>query len=161
MYTKCIVTIDHSDNRYTYWRMFGDAYINLNPFKGFNVRSTFGLDYAQKSQRIFTYPITEGNVANDKNAVEAKQEHWTKWMWNAIATYNLEIGKHRGDAMVGMELNREDDINFSGYKEDYSILTPDYMWPNAGSGTAQAYGSGEGYSLVSFFGKLNYTYDDK
>ena len=151
----------NSDNRYTYWRMFGDAYINLNPLKGFNVRSTFGLDYAQKSQRIFTYPITEGNVANDKNAVEAKQEHWTKWMWNAIATYNLEIGKHRGDAMVGMELNREDDINFSGYKEDYSILTPDYMWPNAGSGTAQAYGSGEGYSLVSFFGKLNYTYDDK
>ena len=151
----------NSDNRYTYWRMFGDAYINLNPFKGFNVRSTFGLDYAQKSQRIFTYPITEGNVANDKNAVEAKQEHWTKWMWNAIATYNLEIGKHRGDAMVGMELNREDDINFSGYKEDYSILTPDYMWPNAGSGTAQAYGSGEGYSLVSFFGKLNYSYADK
>ena len=31
------------------------------------------------------------------------------------------------------------------------------MWPNAGSGTAQAYGSGEGYSLVSFFGKLNYS----
>ena len=146
----------NSDNRYTYWRMFGDAYINLNPFKGFNVRSTFGLDYAQKSQRIFTYPITEGNVANDKNAVEAKQEHWTKWMWNAIATYNLEIGKHRG-----MELNREDDIHFSGYKEDYAILTPDYMWPDAGSGTAQAYGAGEGYSLVSFFGKLNYTYDDK
>lgn len=151
----------NSDNRYTYWRMFGDAYINLNPFKGFNLRSTFGLDYAQKSQRIFTYPITEGTVANDKNAVEAKQEHWTKWMWNAIATYNLEIGKHRGDAMVGMELNREDDIHFSGYKEDYSILTPDYMWPDAGSGTAQAYGAGEGFSLVSFFGKLNYTYDDK
>lgn len=151
----------NSDNRYTYWRMFGDAYINLNPFKGFNLRSTFGLDYAQKSQRIFTYPISEGNVANDKNAVETKQEHWTKWMWNAIATYNLEIGKHRGDAMIGVELNREDDIHFSGYKEDYAILTPDYMWPDAGSGTAQAYGAGEGYSLISSFGKLNYTYDDK
>ena len=151
----------NSDNRYTYWRMFGDSYINLNPFKGFNLRSTFGLDYAQKSQRIFTYPITEGNVANNKNAVEAKQEHWTKWMWNAIATYNVEVGKHRGDAMVGTELNREDDSYFSGYKEDFSILNPDYMWPNAGSGTAQAYGSGEGFSLVSFFGKLNYTYDDK
>lgn len=151
----------NSDNRYTYWRMFGDAYVNLNPFKGFNLRSTFGLDYAQKAQRIFTYPITEGNVANDKNAVEAKQEHWTKWMWNAIATYKIEAGKHRGDAMVGTELNREDDNYFSGYKEDFSILNPDYMWPNAGSGTAQAYGSGEGFSLVSFFGKLNYTYDDR
>ena len=146
----------NADNRYTYWRMFGDAYINLSLFKGFNIRSTFGLDY-----RIFTYPITEGNVANDNNAVEAKQEHWMKWMWNAVATYNLEIGKHRGDVMAGIELNREDDEWFSGYKEDYTILNPDYMWPDAGVGTAQAYGSGEGYSLVSFFGKLNYTYDDK
>lgn len=151
----------NADNRYTYWRMFGDAYINLNPMKGLNLRSTFGLDYAQKEQRVFTYPITEGNVANSTNAVEAKQEHWTKWMWNAIATYNIEIGKHRGDAMAGMELNREDDIHFSGYKQSYAILTPDYMWPDAGSGTAQSYGSGEGYSLVSFFGKLNYSYDDK
>ena len=151
----------NADNRYTYWRMFGDAYINLSLFKGFNIRSTFGLDYAQKKQRIFTYPITEGNMANDKNAVEAKQEHWTKWMWNAVATYNLEIGKHRGDVMAGIELNREDDEWFSGYKEDFTILNPDFMWPDAGVGTAQAYGSGEGYSLVSFFGKLNYTYDDK
>ena len=151
----------NADNRYTYWRMFCDAYINLSLFKGFNIRSTFGLDYAQKKQRIFTYPITEGNVANDNNAVEAKQEHWTKWMWNAVATYNLEIGKHRGDVMAGIELNREDDEWFSGYKEDFTILNPDFMWPDAGVGTAQAYGSGEGYSLVSFFGKLNYTYDDK
>ena len=151
----------NADNRYTYWRMFGDAYVNLNPFKGFNIRSTFGLDYAQKQQRIFTYPITEGNMANSTNAVEAKQEHWTKWMWNAVATYNMEIGKHRGDAMVGMELNREDSNYFSEKKEDYIMLNPDYMWPDAGTGTAMAFGGGSGYSLVSFFGKLNYTYDDR
>lgn len=151
----------NSDNRYTYWRMFGDAYLNLNPFKGFNLRTTFGIDYSQKQQRIFTYPVTEGNVANSTNAVEAKQEHWMKWMWNAVATYNLEIGKHRGDVMAGMELNRDQTTWYSGYKEDYTILTPDFMWPDAGSGEAQAYGSSEGYSLVSFFGKLNYSYDDR
>lgn len=151
----------NSDNRYVYWRMFGDAYINLNLFKGFNLRSTFGIDYAQKQQRIFTYPITEGNVANDRNAVEAKQEHWMKWMWNAVATYNLEKGRHRADFMAGVELNRENDIWFSGYKEEFSILDPDYMWPDAGVGTAQAYGSGEGYSLVSFFAKVNYTFADR
>lgn len=151
----------NSDNRYTYWRLFGDAFVNLNPFKGFNIRSTFGLDYSQKMQRIFTYPITEGNVAKATNAVEAKQEHWTKWMWNAVATYNIEIGKHRADAMLGMELNREDDTNFSGYKEGFIILNPNYMWPDAGVGTAQSYGTGSGYSLVSYFGKLNYAYDDK
>ena len=151
----------NSDNRYTYWRMFGDAFININPIADFNIKSTFGIDYSQKQQRMFTYPITEGTVANPTNAVEAKQEHWTKWMWNAIATYNLERGAHRGDIMVGTELNREDDSWLSGKAYDFAVLNPDYMWPNAAVGEAEAYGSGEGYTLVSFFGKLNYTYADR
>jgi TonB-linked SusC/RagA family outer membrane protein len=151
----------NSDNRYTYWRMFGDAFININPFANFNIKSTFGLDYAQKQQRIFTYPVTEGTVANPTNAVEAKQEHWTKWMWNAIATYNLERDLHRGDVLVGIELNREDDSWLSGKAYDFAVLNPDYMWPNSAVGNAEAYGAGEGYSLVSFFGKVNYTYNDR
>lgn len=160
-YNPVAVLERNKDNRYTYWRMFGDAYLNLNPFKGFNIRTTFGLDYSQKQQRFFTYPVTEGNVANNKNGVEAKQEHWTKWMWNAVATYNMELGKNRIDLMAGMELNRQDDIYFSGYKEGFSILNPDYMWPGAGTTNPQAYGGGSGYSLVSFFGKANYNYADK
>ena len=160
-YNPVAVLERNKDNRYTYWRMFGDAYLNLNPFKDFNIRTTFGLDYSQKQQRFFTYPVTEGNVANNKNGVEAKQEHWTKWMWNAVATYNMELGKNRIDLMAGMELNRQDDIYFSGYKEGFSILNPDYMWPDAGTANPQAYGGGSGYSLVSFFGKANYNYADK
>ena len=151
----------NSDNRYIYWRMFGDAFININPIKNFNIKSTFGLDYAQKQQRIFTYPITEGTVANATNGVEAKQEHWTKWMWNAIATYNIEKGKHHGDAMVGMELNREDDVWFSGKKYDYAVLTPDYMWPNAGTGIQTVTGAGDSYKLMSYFGKIDYNWNDQ
>lgn len=151
----------NADNRYTYWRTFGDVYLNLNPFKGFNLKTTFGVDYSQKQQRIFTYPVTEGNVANATNGVEAKQEHWMKWMWNAVASYNLEIAQHRADFMAGVELNRDNYTWFSGYKENFSILNPDFMWPDAGSGEAMAYGSSEGYSLLSFFAKANYTYADR
>ncbi len=151
----------NKDNRYTYWRMFGDVYLNLDFGKGFSARTTFGLDYAQKKQRIFTYPITEGTMANPKNGVEGKQEHWTRWMWNAIVTYNKDFGKNHIDALAGMELIRETSEWFSGYKEDFTILTPDYMWPDAGVGTAMSYGSSEGYSLVSFFGKVNYSYDSR
>ncbi|MBQ9598131.1 MAG: TonB-dependent receptor [Bacteroidales bacterium] len=151
----------NADNRYTYWRTFGDVYLNLNPLKGLNIRATFGLDYSQKSQRILTYPVTEGNVANSLNASELKQEHWLKWMGNLVATWAFEFGKHRGDVMVGMELNRERNQNASAYKEEYLVLTPDYMWPSAGVGNAQASGSSDGYSLVSFFGKINYNFDER
>lgn len=119
--------VRNKDNRYTYWRLFGDAYINLNPFKGFNLRTTFGLDYSQKQQRFFTYPITEGNVANSTNAVEAKQEHWTRWMWNLVASYNIDFGKNHIDALAGVELIRESSNWFSGYKRDFSVLNPDFM----------------------------------
>ena len=155
------IIYDNRNNRYTYWRLFGDAYVNLNPVKGLNIRSTFGLDYAQKYQRNFTLPYNTGFLNSDKDAVEMKQEHFTKWMWNAVATYELEIGKHRGDVMAGMELNREDDINFAAYREGFAILTPDYMYPSAGVGQSQASGGAGGFSLVSFFGKLNYSYADK
>ena len=151
----------NADNRYYYWRMFGDAYLNINPMKGLNLKTTFGLDYSQKEQRIFTYPVTEGTVANATNAVEAKQEHWLKWMWNAIATYNFEAGNHRGDVLLGTEINREDDTWFSGKAYDFAVLNPDYMWPSAAVGEAEAYGGGGGYTLVSYFGKVNYNYADR
>ena len=144
----------NSDNRYSYWRMFGDAFLNINPFKGFNIKTTFGIDYAQKEQRIFTYPVTEGTVANPTNAVEGKQEHWLKWMWNAVATYNMEIGRHRADFLLGTEINREKDTWFSGKAYDFAVLNPDYMWPSAAVGEAEAYGGGGGFTLVSFFRPL-------
>ena len=149
------------DNEYTQWRMFGDVHLSITPFKNFMVRTTLGMDYTQKEQRFFTYPIANGKVMRTDSAVEDKQEHTMRWMWNAIATYNLEIGKHRGDAMIGTELNRMDYKMSSAKRYELAILNTDYMWPSAGAGRQLAEGFGEGFSLLSFFGKVNYTYDDK
>ena len=149
------------DNKYTQWRMFGDVHLSITPFKNFMIRTTLGMDYTQKEQRFFTYPIPNGKVMRTDSAVEGKQEHNMRWMWNAIATYNLEIGKHRGDAMIGTEINRQDYKMYSSKRYELAILNTDYMWPSAGAGRQLADGFGEGFSLVSFFGKINYTYDDK
>ena len=149
------------DNKYTQWRMFGDVHLSITPFKNFMIRTTLGMDYTQKEQRFFTYPIANGKVMRTDSAVEGKQEHNMRWMWNAIATYNLEIGKHRGDAMIGTEISRQDYKMYSSKRYELAILNTDYMWPSAGAGRQLADGFGEGFSLVSFFGKINYTYDDK
>ena len=152
---------NEKDNEYTQWRMFGDVHLTITPFKNFMIRTTLGMDYTQKEQRFFTYPIPNGKVMRTDSAVEGKQEHNMRWMWNAIATYNLEIGKHRGDAMIGTEVNRQDYKMYSSKRYELAILNTDYMWPSAGAGRQLADGFGEGFSLVSFFGKINYTYDDK
>jgi len=149
------------DNAYTQWRMFGDAHASITPFKNFTIRTTLGMDYTQKEQRFFTYPIANGKVMRTDSAVESKQEHTMRWTWNAIATYNLEIGRHRADAMIGTEVNRQDYKMSSAKRYDLAILNTDYMWPSAGAGRQLAEGFGEGFSLVSYFGKVNYTYNEK
>ena len=121
---------NNKDNEYTQWRMFGDAHLSITPFKNFTVRTTLGLDYTQKEQRFFLYPIANGKMKRTDSAVESKQEHWMNWMWNAIATYNLEVGKHRADAMIGMEVNRYDFKWSSAKRYELSVLNTDYMWPS-------------------------------
>ncbi len=152
---------NNKDNKYTQWRMFGDAHLAINPFKNFTIRTTFGIDYSQKQQRFFLYPIANGKMKRTESAAESKQEHWMRWMWNAIATYNFQIGLHRADAMIGYELNRQDDNSSRAQRYELAILNTDYMWPSAGTGRQIAEGSGSGFSLVSYFGKANYTYADK
>ena len=152
---------NNKDNKYTQWRSFGDIHLSINPFKNFMVRTTLGMDYSQKEQRFFTYPIANGKMMRTDTAAESKQEHWMRWMWNAIATYNFESGDHRGDVMLGVEINRHDYKWMSAKRYELAILNTDYMWPSAGSGRQLAQGSGDGFSLVSFFGKANYTYADK
>jgi len=149
------------DNEYTQWRMFGDVHLSVTPLKNLMVRTTLGMDYTQKEQRFFTYPIANGKVMRTESAVEGKQEHTMRWMWNAIATYNIEIGLHRADLMVGTEVNRMDYKMNSAKRYELAILNTDYMWPSAGAGRQLAEGFGEGFSLVSFFGKANYTYNDR
>ena len=60
------------DNEYTQWRSFGDVHLSITPIKNFMIRTTLGMDYTQKEQRFFTYPIENGKVKRTDSAVESK-----------------------------------------------------------------------------------------
>jgi TonB-linked SusC/RagA family outer membrane protein len=66
--------------------------------------------------------------------------------------------------LAGMEMNRQNDINFNAYTAGdgaFAIETPEYMWPGVSTGTAAVGGGSTGFSLLSYFGKANYSYDDR
>lgn len=150
----------NKDNPYSYWRLFGNAYIDIKPIKNLTIRSNFGLDYSNYYQRYLTYSFT-GRLGSDLTSSKLIQNHFMKWTWSNIATYNMEIGKHRIDYLLGTELNYQNDISFSAEKRTYELEDPDYMWPSAGVGEAFATGGATGYRLVSFFGKADYVYNDR
>ena len=55
---------ENKDNRYTYWRIFGNAFIDINPIKDLHIRSNFGLDYGNFYKRSLTYSFQNGYVTN-------------------------------------------------------------------------------------------------
>ncbi|MDR0541774.1 MAG: SusC/RagA family TonB-linked outer membrane protein, partial [Dysgonamonadaceae bacterium] len=150
----------NKDNPYTFWRLFGNAFIDIQPIKNLHFKTNFGVDYGNFYQRMLTYSFT-GRLGSDLTSSKMYQSHAMKWNWANTATYDLTFGKNRMDFLLGMEMNSSDDISFAAERQTYELETPEYMFPSAGTGEAFTTGGATGYKLLSYFGKINYVYDDK
>lgn len=150
----------NKDNAYTFYRLFGNTYIDIEPVKNLHLKSTFGVDYGNFYQRLLTYSFT-GRLGSDLTSSKMSQSHSTRWNWTNTATYDLSFGKNRMDFLLGTEMINQQDVWFGAEKQTYELETPEYMFPSVGVGEAFATGCATGYSLLSYFGKVNYVYDDK
>jgi TonB-linked SusC/RagA family outer membrane protein len=151
----------NKDNAYSYWRTFGNFFINLEPVKNLNFKSNFGVDYGNFFKRYLQHSYVSGYLESDLNAVNLEQSHWMKWTWSNTVSYAREIGNHKFDLLGGMETFKENNIDFSAYKEGFETESANYMWPNVGTGTSNTLGGATGYSLLSYFGKVNYSFADR
>lgn len=151
----------NKDNRYAYWRVFGNAWLNINPVKGLNIKTNFGIDYDNYYRHDYNHSYTAGKLSNAIASTALQQGHWLKWNWTSTVTYNLKIKGHALDVLAGVELFRQHNIDFNAYREGYAVETLNVMWPDLGTGQANASGAATGYALLSFFGKIDYCYGDR
>lgn len=151
----------NKDNSLNVWRLFGNAFIDIKPIKGLLLRSNFGLDYDAAFIHSYNYTFHSDIVNNDTNSTTLSQANDSKWTWTNTANYNFTLAKeHNFTVLAGMELFRQSRIDFSGYNEDYDIENSDYMYPDASVGVEKSTGNKSAYSLVSFFGKVDYNWRD-
>ena len=151
----------NKDNRLKMWRIFGNGYIDLKPLKGLTLRSNFGLDYNANFIHHMTYTFISDNVSEKTPKTSVDQTNDLKWNWSNTANYLVPLPEeHTLTALAGFELYKQDFVNINGTAEDFAIENELYMWPNAATGTMRLNGANVGYSLVSFFGKLDYNWQD-
>ena len=151
----------NKDNSLNYWRLFGNAYVDVKPFKGFTFRSNFGIDYYSSFINSKGYTYHSDIVNNDIAKTTLSHNNEVNWTWSNTVNYNFKVAdKHDLTVLLGTEMNKQTVVDFSAYSEEYAIETPDYMWPNAATGTMRNNGAKVGYRLASFFGKIDYNYDD-
>ncbi len=150
------------DNRLKKWRIFANAYVDITPMKGLLFRSNFGIDYTNSNIRSLQHTWNSDVVKNSTNASTLSQTHSTKWTWSNTLQYNFDIvEKHNLNILVGIEAHQDNYIDFSGRRTDYPLETYDYMWPSAGTGIQTVTGAGDAYKLMSYFGKVDYNWNDQ
>ena len=80
----------------------------------------------------------------------------------AFLTYDYHKDQHRGQLMGGYEYMDNIKQNFDASTGELEI--PEFTWNDLGAGNKQYYGVGSGksrYKLISFFGRLSYTYNNR
>ena len=149
------------DNRLKIWRIFGNAFVNIQPLQGLTLRSSFGVDYEAGFIHSVTYTWHSDVVNNSTPSATVSQANDMKWTWSNTATYNFTLAaEHTFNLLAGLELYSQTRDDFSSYAQMYALETYKYMWPNAATGTQRASGIEEGYNLVSLFGKVDYNWKD-
>ena len=149
------------DNRLKMYRVFGNAFVNITPIKGLLLRSNFGIDYWSEFIHSVTYTWHSDVVNNSTPSSNLGTKTSMKWTWSNTANYNFYIGTdHNFIVLAGMELHKDVEDRSSAYAQMFALENYKYMWPDAATGTQRAGGIEEGYSLMSFFGKLDYNWKD-
>lgn len=152
---------DNAQNHYNYLRVLGNAFIEIKPIKDLTFKSNYGIDYGSFFERNLSYSYQSGYLNNDINRVNNKQSHSIKQTWTNTLAYNKQIGMHKIDALAGMESYHEYFEEFQAGVEGFELENPDYMYIDAGTGIRSNGGFGTEYKLLSYFGKIDYNYNDR
>lgn len=141
--------------------IFGNLYANAQLTKDLKVSTNFGIDWRnglnRDIERIFDTGIKKRLINSLRNA---NSEDFN-WNFNTTLQYNLRSERSDFEVLLGTELIKNNSLFSSSYREEFALETLDYFVENAGSGKQIVSGSRAGYSLLSYFGKVNYAFDKK
>ena len=152
---------DNKQNKYNYLRLFGNVFADLTIVKGLNLRTSYGLDYGNYTLSNFQKTYRSGYLVNDVNRLSMTFSNSNKLVWTNTLNYNKAMGKHLVNAVAGTEYYKQNDNSFYASRENFAIEDPSYTYLDAGTGTKDNGGSAAENTLMSYFGKANYTYNNK
>jgi TonB-linked SusC/RagA family outer membrane protein len=150
------------DDRDNYFKVLGSGFANLKLLKGLNFKTQYGIDFSSRYYRTLTHPYKEGGGKQSTiTAVNGLASRSFTWTWTNTLNYHLETGQHQLDLLGGMEALRYYTESLSGNRQDILLEDYDYAYINSATGTQTIAGSGDEFSLLSYFAKFNYVFSSK
>jgi len=141
--------------------IFGNIYTDIQLDNNLNFRVNLGLDWEKGLDRDIERIFDTGIKKRLTNSIRNINSESLNWIVNATLNYKYEIGGHSLNVLGGTELIENRYKVSSSYREDFSLETLEYFVEDAGSGRQIVGGNRTGYNLLSFFGRADYSFDNR
>jgi len=160
-----LMSLGHRSNEY--WRFNGKAFAGIDLWDGLKFQTSFAYSFDLNATKSYS-PKSPARYDADGNTVKAagetnkEEDYWYRnatWTNENLLTYNKQFDKHSINVLLGHSI-----IGSRFYKTTASIQgfpTENIYELKGGTINPGATGESEEYKLQSFFGRVNYSYDDR
>jgi TonB-linked SusC/RagA family outer membrane protein len=151
-----------ANNRTKGNRLFGNMYAEVDFLRHFIFRTSFGGENYSGANSSFNYPTYEN--ANNGTISSYNQNSYSgfNWTWTNTLSFRKTFGGlHDVKVLVGTEAYQSKYDDMGATRQDYFSFDPNYVTLSSGSGNQFVSGGRSMESLVSQFGRVDYSFRDK
>lgn len=150
------------NDRTNYWDVVGNVYAEIDFFKYFTARSSFGgtIDNGYSQSFSFTaYNDKQGY--NNPNSYNENASYNGSSIWTNTLSYNTSLNKHQINVLLGSEAIKNYGRSVGGGAQRFFSTDYDYLILNNGTANVTNYSNAYINTLFSLFGRLDYNFNDK
>ncbi|MEX0721995.1 MAG: TonB-dependent receptor [Balneolaceae bacterium] len=175
-----LADLDHSNNFNSGTRVVGNIFTEAIVANDFLLRSSFGIDAALHRSENFTPAYTvfnpDGTASQQDNTYsdlfKGEGINYT-WLWENTVNYVKDFDRHQVNSVAGftMQQTRSEILQLSGQNvirngEDFWYIQPSYIVDEANninmlSSIFNGVDAGQYYNMMSFLGRVVYSFDNK
>lgn len=159
------MSLGHRSNEY--WRFNGKAFAGIELWEGLKFQTSLAYAFDLNATKSYTPKSparydADGNIVKAAGETNKEEDYWYRnatWTNENLLTYNKQFDKHNINVLLGHSV-----IGSRFYKTTASIQgfpTENIYELKGGTINPGATGESEEYKLQSFFGRVNYSYDDR
>ncbi|WP_460962417.1 SusC/RagA family TonB-linked outer membrane protein [Spirosoma litoris] len=137
-------------------RLVGNIYGDYDIWKGLTFRSTLNIDYSGTRDERFTPSTIQGGSARPGTA--SYSDVFT-WVNENTLNYSHSIGQHSFSGLLGYSVQESKSFNLSAAASQGA--TDNITTLNAAATPTAASSSKSSWGLVSYFARVNYSFNDK
>ncbi len=143
-------------------RIFGNVFAELDLHETVTFRTNFGGSYGTSNWSWFQFPEYERAENAVINLYGDGAWNGADWTWtNTLSYTNLLAGVHNVNIVVGTEAFESSGRERGGTRTDYFSFNPNYVNLSTGAGTPTNYSWKYENALFSYFGRVEYNFDNR